>query len=146
LNLEKCTFGVPQEKLLEYIITEHGIKVNPDKISTIAGMGPVKNVKDIQGLMGCLVALSRFMSRLGECRLPLYKLLKKSNYFHWTEEVQTVLDELKVLITKPSVLAPLEPSETLQLYITTIAQVVSARGGARWRPTWAPTPLGLQKT
>jgi hypothetical protein len=87
LNLEKCTFGVPQEKLLEYIITEHGIKVNPDKISTIAGMDPVKNVKAIQGLMGCLMALSRFMSRLGECGLPLYKLLKKSNYFRWTEEV-----------------------------------------------------------
>jgi hypothetical protein len=31
--------------------------------------------------MGCLVALSRFVSWLGERELPLYKLLKKSDSF-----------------------------------------------------------------
>jgi hypothetical protein len=39
-------------------------------------MGQVRKVKDIQWLMGCLVALSRFVSQLGERGLPLYKLLK----------------------------------------------------------------------
>jgi hypothetical protein len=47
LNLEKCTFGVPRGKLLRYIITERGIKENPDKISVIAEMGQVRNVKDV---------------------------------------------------------------------------------------------------
>jgi dsDNA-binding SOS-regulon protein len=32
--------------------------------------------------MGCLAALSHFVSRLGEHELPLYKLLKKSDCFH----------------------------------------------------------------
>jgi hypothetical protein len=73
---------VPGWKLLGYIITERGIEVNPDKISAIIEMGLVKNIKDIQRLMGCLAALNQFMSRLGECRLPLYKLLKKSDSFH----------------------------------------------------------------
>jgi hypothetical protein len=35
LNLEKCTFGVPQGKLLVYIITKCGIEANPNKISAI---------------------------------------------------------------------------------------------------------------
>jgi hypothetical protein len=39
LNQEKCTFGVPWGKLLGYIITKCGIKVNPDKIPTITKMG-----------------------------------------------------------------------------------------------------------
>jgi hypothetical protein len=47
LNPEKCTFRVPQGKLLRYIITERGTKENPDKISAITEMGPVKNVKDV---------------------------------------------------------------------------------------------------
>jgi hypothetical protein len=34
--------------LLWYIITENGIEVNPDKISAIIKMGPVRNVKHIQ--------------------------------------------------------------------------------------------------
>jgi hypothetical protein len=45
LNPEKCTFGVPQGKLLGYIITERDIEVNLNKISTIVDMGPVRNVK-----------------------------------------------------------------------------------------------------
>jgi hypothetical protein len=86
LNPEKCTFGVPRGKLLGYIITEHSIKANPDKISAITEIGQVRNVKHVQRLMGCLAALSRFMSQLGEHGLPLYKLLKKSNSFHWMDE------------------------------------------------------------
>jgi hypothetical protein len=66
LNTEKCTFRVPRGKLLGYIITKRGIEVNPDKILAIAKMGQVRNVKDIQWLMGCLTTLSRFMSQLGE--------------------------------------------------------------------------------
>jgi hypothetical protein len=72
---------VPRGKLLGYIITERGIEVNLDKILAIIEMGLVKNIKYVQQLMGCLAALNRFMSRLGECGLPLYKLLKKSDSF-----------------------------------------------------------------
>jgi hypothetical protein len=125
LNSEKCTFGVPQGKLLAYIITKCDIEANPDKISAIAEIGLVKNVMDIQRLMGCLTALSWFMSYIGECELPLYKLLKKSDSFHWTKKAHKALDELKVLITKPPVLALQESGETL-LYIMATTQVVSA--------------------
>jgi hypothetical protein len=52
LKMEKCTFGVPRGKFLGYIITERGIEANPNKISAITEMGPVRNVKDIQRLKG----------------------------------------------------------------------------------------------
>jgi hypothetical protein len=84
LNPEKCTFRVPRGKLLGYIITKHNIEANPDKISAI----PIKNVKDIQQLMGCLTALSQFVSLPGERGLPLYKQLKKSDSFRWMEGAQ----------------------------------------------------------
>jgi hypothetical protein len=71
-NPEKCTFRVPWGKLLGYIINEHGIEANPDKILATSEIGQVRNVKDVWRLMGCLVALSRFVSRLGEHGLPLY--------------------------------------------------------------------------
>jgi hypothetical protein len=76
--------------------------------------------------MGCLAALSHFVSRLGERGPPLYKLIKKSDSFHWTDETQKALDDLKALISKPHVLASQEPSETLLLYIAATTQVVSA--------------------
>jgi hypothetical protein len=76
--------------------------------------------------MGCLTAPSYFVSRLGERVLPLYKLLKKFDSFCWMEQIQKALDELKMFITKPLILASLEPDETLLLYIVATTQVISA--------------------
>ena len=45
-------------------------------------MGPIRNVKGVQRLTGCLATLSRFISRLGERGMPLYKLLKKDRHLH----------------------------------------------------------------
>ena len=88
LNPEKCVFGVPKGKLLRYIVSERGIEANPKKITAISNMGPIRNVKGVQRLTDCLVALSRFISRLGECGMPLYKLLKKTDAFAWIKEAQ----------------------------------------------------------
>ena len=72
LNPEKCTFGVPKGKLLGYMVSERGTETNRDKIAAITNMGPIRGIKGIQRLTGCLAALSRFIARLGERGMPLY--------------------------------------------------------------------------
>ena len=72
LNPEKCTFGVPKGKLLGYMVSERGIEANRDKIAGITNMGPIRGIKGVQRLTGCLAALSRFIARLGERGMPLY--------------------------------------------------------------------------
>ena len=52
--------------LLGFIISERGIEANPEKTSAITRMGPIQNIKGVQRIAGCLAALSRFISRLGE--------------------------------------------------------------------------------
>jgi hypothetical protein len=64
-------------------------------------MGPIKNLKGVQRVTGCLVALSRFIAWLGERSLPLYKMMKKSDHFRWTPEAQEALDSLKNLLKSP---------------------------------------------
>ena len=83
LNPKNCIFGVPAGKLLGFIVSERSIKINPEKIPAINDMEPVKNMKGAQRIMGCLAALNRFISRLGERGMPLYKLLKKSEHFEY---------------------------------------------------------------
>ena len=75
LNPEKCVFGVPRGMLLGFIVSERGIEANPEKVSIITNMGPIRNLKGVQRVMGCLASLSRFISHLGEKGLPLYRLL-----------------------------------------------------------------------
>jgi hypothetical protein len=47
-----------------------------------------RSQKKVQRLTGCMAALSRFISRLGEKGMPFYKLLKKVDKFQWTIEAQ----------------------------------------------------------
>jgi hypothetical protein len=86
LNPEKCVFGLPRGMLLGYIISQRGIKPNPKKVAALDRMGPIRDLKGVQKVLGCLAALSRFISRLSEKGLPLYRLLKKHERFSWTVE------------------------------------------------------------
>ena len=76
--------------------------------------------------MGCLASLSRFISRLGEKGLPLYRLVRKSEHFSWTPEAQQALDKLKALLTNPPILVPPTEGEPLLLYVAATDQVASA--------------------
>jgi hypothetical protein len=76
LNLEKCTFGMPSVKLVGYMVFRWGIDPNPEKVSTMTKMAPPKSLHNVQKLTGCMVALSRFISRLNVRGLPFFKLLK----------------------------------------------------------------------
>jgi hypothetical protein len=126
LNLEKCIFGVPRGMLLGFIVSEHGIKANPEKIVVITKMGPIRNLKGMQRVMGCLATLSRFISRLSKKALPLYRLLKKLEHFSWTLEAEEALAKLKSTLSNSLILVPPTTGEPLLLYVAATTQVVSA--------------------
>jgi len=89
-------------------------------------MGPIRDIKGVQRVTGCLAALSRFISRLGEKALPLYQLLKKVEHFSWTPEAEEALENWKKMLTSAPVLIPPQPGEPLLLYVASTTQVVSA--------------------
>jgi hypothetical protein len=125
LNPEKCVFGVPRGMLLGFIISKHGIEANLEKITAITKMGPIRDLKGVQRVTGCLAALSRFISHLGEKALPLYHLLKKSEHFSWTLEAEEALAKLKAMLSNSPILVPLTTGEPLLLYVAVTTQVVS---------------------
>jgi hypothetical protein len=126
LNPEKCVFGVPRGMLLGFIISKRGIEANPEKIAAITNMGPIKDLKGVQRVMECLAALSRFISRLGEKGLPLYRLLRKAERFTWTTKAKEALENLKALLTNAPILVPPAEGEALLIYVAATTQVVSA--------------------
>jgi hypothetical protein len=111
--------------LLGFIVSEHGIEANLEKISAITKMGPIRDLKGIQKVTGCLAALSHFISRLSEKALPLYRLLKKSKHFLWTLKAEEALTKLKAMLSNPLILVPPATGEPLLLYIAAMTQVVS---------------------
>jgi hypothetical protein len=67
--------------LLGYIVSQRGIEPNPEKVVALDRMGLIRDLKRVQKVLGCLAALSRFISRLDEKGLPLYGLVKKHEHF-----------------------------------------------------------------
>jgi hypothetical protein len=126
LNPEKCVFGVKRGMLLGYIVSQRGIEPNPEKVIALDRMGPIRHLKGVQKVLGCLAALSRFISQLGEKGLPLYRLLKKHKSFSWTVEAWEALDKFKTTLAHAPVFTPPQGSDPLYLYIAATTQVVSA--------------------
>src|SRR3954466_4770530 len=107
LNPKKCVFGSLAGKLLGYMVSARGIEANPEKVQAIARMQEPTNIKGVQQLTGRLVALSRFISRLGERTLPFYQLLRKGEKFEWIEEARKAFADLKkTLLTPPILVVP----------------------------------------
>jgi hypothetical protein len=86
--------------LLGYTVSKRDIEANHEKVAALERMGPIRDLKGVQKVLGCLAALSRFISRLGEKGLPLCRLLKKHEQFSWTVEAQEALDKMKATLAR----------------------------------------------
>jgi hypothetical protein len=96
------------------------------KITAITGMEAPATIKDVQKLTGCMAALNRFISRLGERGLPFFKLLKCQDKFRWMEEAERALQDLKQHLQSPPVLTAPLPGEDLLPNTAATTQVVSS--------------------
>src|SRR3954471_3298891 len=76
------------------------------------------SVKGVQRLIGCVTALSRFICRLREKAIPLYRLLRKSEKFVWDDEADEDLESLKKQLTQAQILVAPKPKEPMLLYIS----------------------------
>jgi uncharacterized membrane protein len=133
LNPNKCVFGVPSGKLLGFIISHRSIEANPEKISSITNMKAPTCIKDVQKVTGCMAALNRFISKLGERGLPFFKVLKHQEKFTWTPEADQALAQLKDFLSKPPVLTTARKKEKLLLYLAVITHVVSTAIVVEWQ-------------
>ncbi|XP_073363169.1 uncharacterized protein [Aegilops tauschii subsp. strangulata] len=71
----------------------------------------------MQKLAGCVTSLGRFISKLGKCALPFFKLLKKKGPFEWTPEAEAAFQDLKRYLTSPPVMVAPHPLEPLKLLL-----------------------------
>ena len=118
--------SVPARELLGFIVSGRGIEANPAKILALSQLDIPKDLKQIQKLTRCVAALSRFISHLGEKALPLYRLLRRTEHFEWTDAATAGLEEIKAILATNPVLAAPNIGEPMLLYIVATHQVVSA--------------------
>ena len=118
LNPTKCTFGVKSGKLLGFIVSQKGIKVDPEKVKAILEMPEPCTEKQVRGFLGCLKYIARFISQLTAICESLFKPLRKNQSIHWNEDCQEAFGKIKQCLMNPLVLMPSVPGRPLILYMT----------------------------
>lgn len=79
LNFNKCKFFKKEIKFLGHIISNEGIRIDPDKIQTIKDFPQPKNLKQLQSFLGFINFYSKFTDKHAQTTQPLYNLLKKKH-------------------------------------------------------------------
>ena len=62
LNLNKCIFGASSGKLLDFIASQRGIKVDLAKVQAIKNMATSKTEKQVGSFLGRINYIARFMA------------------------------------------------------------------------------------
>ena len=107
-----------------FMVSQMGIKTNPEKVQAIINMVSPRAVKEVQKLIGRIATPIRFVSRATDKCLPFFKTLKRA--FAWTDECDAAFQKLKHYLSNPPLLSPSKRGENLYLYLAVSTTVVSA--------------------
>lgn len=102
LQPDKCEFLRKEVAYLGHVISDEGIRPNPDKVVTIKEIRVPKNPKDIKSFLGLVGYYRKFIPNFSLLAKPLTTLLKKNQKFEWSKKCQSSFEELKnILTTEP---------------------------------------------
>ena len=83
MNPAKCTFGVKSGKMLDFVVSQRGIKVDLEKVKAILEKPEPRIEKQVRGFLGRLNYITRFISQLTATCEPLFRLLSKNQSVKW---------------------------------------------------------------
>ncbi|XP_039067569.1 uncharacterized protein LOC120213526 [Hibiscus syriacus] len=104
-NLKKCAFCTNQVTFLGFIVSSHGLAVDPEKIKAIQEWPEPVNVSQVRSFHGLASFYRRFVPNFSSIAAPLTGIIKKNSNFCWGKEQGEAFKELKDYLTKAPLLA-----------------------------------------
>lgn len=102
IQLDKCEFLRKECEFLGHIVTQEGIRPNPNKIEKILNWPIPKSTTQIKGFLGILGYYRKFIRDFAKLTKPLTKCLKKDAQIIHNDEFITCFNDCKrLLITDP---------------------------------------------
>jgi hypothetical protein len=115
LNADKVKLCCNEVTFMGHLLTDEGLKPDPDKVRAILEMPEPTDVTAVRRLIGFVNYLQRFLPNLSGVCEPLRNLTHKDTPWRWTEEQQLAFDTMKQLVGEITILKYYQPCEELTL-------------------------------
>ena len=116
-NPNKLKFKQNELKFVGHVITQDGIKADPDKTKAIIDMPAPHDKPSLLRFIGMVNYLSTYCPNLSTTIRPLTDLTKKDMPFSWSETQQTAFIRTKELIASAPVLRFFDPKKPVTLRV-----------------------------
>jgi hypothetical protein len=94
LQPHKCQFLRKEVIYLGHVITEDGIKPDPEKTSCVKNFPRPHNVTTVKSFIGLANYYRRFIPKFAQIAKPMTLLLKKENKFVWNDQCELAFNTL----------------------------------------------------
>ena len=99
LKLKKCTFLQQETNYLGFVVSEKGIKPDPEKVKSIRALPAPTCVRDVRSFIGLYSYYRRFIPSFSAIAEPLIKLTRKYSKFKWSADAEQSFNYLKASLT-----------------------------------------------
>jgi hypothetical protein len=113
----KCIFCIESGRLLGFIVSRHGIRVDPIKVEEILNLPSPSTLCQLQSLQGKANFLHRFIPNYAEITRGFMRLLKKDSEFIWDTIANNAFEDLKLSLMRAPLLFPPDYSCDYFLYL-----------------------------
>ena len=104
LNPKKSFFCVTKGKLIGHIVSQEGIKIDPDKVEAIQRLNFLVNKIGVKSFFGQVNFLRRFVLDFAETSKHIVDMMKGSPNFKWNEAGKRAFQDIKTAIANAPVL------------------------------------------
>jgi hypothetical protein len=97
-------FSMKEGKLLGHIVSEEGVRINPNRVEAIQTLSLPRSKREVQDFLGKINFLRRFVLNFVELVKHITSMLKKGNKVKWIVEPRESFVQIKRALTKAPVL------------------------------------------
>ncbi|CAK1599512.1 unnamed protein product [Parnassius mnemosyne] len=104
LSPKKCSLFKRQISFLGYVVSEEGIRTDPEKIAAVKEWLVPKDKTQVRAFLGLCSYYRRFVKNFADIAKPLHKLTEEKRHFCWDESCDIAFQELKNRLCKTPIL------------------------------------------
>jgi hypothetical protein len=115
LNKKKCKVNVKEVAYVGHILSDNGVKVDPEKVRAIKDMPPPTDKAGVQRFLGMTNYVAKFINNLSSRTEILRQLIKNDAVWSWDANQQKCYDELKKCLTSAPTLGYFDESKPVKI-------------------------------